>query len=97
MNQWASWCSSCRYEFPFFQSFARKYRGRVVVLGVDSQDNGGDAAELLREYPTPSPHYFHLEIKIARSFGGRRAWPTTAYYDAFRRLDEDTRRFALGG
>lgn len=111
VNQWASWCSACRYEFPLFQSFAREYRGRVAFLGVDSQDNRGDVAEFLREYPTPLPHYFDPEIKIARSFGGRRAWPTTAYHDAFRKLtkthigafaseaklDEDTRRFALGG
>src|SRR5438105_2733372 len=38
VNQWASWCGPCRYEFPFFQRLARRYRGRVAFLGVDSRD-----------------------------------------------------------
>jgi hypothetical protein len=59
-----------RYEFPFFQRLARKYRERVAFLGVDSQDNRGDARDFLREFPTPFPHYFDPETKIARSFRG---------------------------
>src|SRR6059036_3311354 len=41
VNQWASWCGPCRFEFPFFQALARKYAGRVAFLGVNSQDNRG--------------------------------------------------------
>src|SRR5919106_4039195 len=37
VNQWASWCGPCRFEFPFFQRLARRYEGRVAFLGVDSQ------------------------------------------------------------
>jgi cytochrome c biogenesis protein CcmG/thiol:disulfide interchange protein DsbE len=111
VNQWASWCTSCRYEFPFFQRLAAKYRGRVAFLGVDSQDNRGDAEEFLKEYPTPFPHYFDPDVEIAREFGGGRAWPTTAYYNAAgkltethigafaseAKLDEGIREYALGG
>lgn len=25
VNQWASWCGPCRYEFPFFQKLAGRY------------------------------------------------------------------------
>jgi len=111
VNQWASWCTSCRYEFPFFQRLAAKYRGRVAFLGVDSQDNRGDALAFMREFPTPFPHYFDPDVEIARRFGGGRAWPTTAYYDvegelvethlgAFAtqaKLEEGIRRYALRG
>src|SRR5947208_7832468 len=30
VNQWASWCGPCRYEFPFFQRLATKYDRRVA-------------------------------------------------------------------
>lgn len=49
VNQWASWCRPCRYEFPFFQRLAVKYEGRVAFLGVNSQDPRGDAEDFLRE------------------------------------------------
>jgi len=111
VNQWASWCTPCRREFPFFQSLADKYRGEVAFLGVDSQDARPDAEQFLEELPTPFPHYFDPDVEVARSFGGGRAWPTTAFYaangelsfthqGAYAReadLDDDIQRYALGG
>jgi cytochrome c biogenesis protein CcmG, thiol:disulfide interchange protein DsbE len=111
VNQWASWCGPCRYEFPFFQRLAAKYQGRVAFLGVNSQDSRGDAEEFLREYRVPFPHYYDKNASVARVFRGGRAWPTTAFYDdrgelvqthpgayaSEAKLDEDIRRYALGG
>ena len=111
VNQWASWCPSCRFEFPYFQRLAAKYRGRVAFLGVDSQDNRDDAKKFLKEYPTPFPHYFDPDVEIARVFGGGRGWPTTAFYNAAGELtqthigafaeqtdlEESIRRYALDG
>jgi cytochrome c biogenesis protein CcmG, thiol:disulfide interchange protein DsbE len=111
VNQWASWCGPCRYEFPFFQRLAAKYSGRVAFLGVDSQDARGDAEDFLRQYPVPFPHYYDKDASVARLFRGGRAWPTTAFYDAAgklvnthlgayaseAKLDDDIKRYALGG
>jgi cytochrome c biogenesis protein CcmG/thiol:disulfide interchange protein DsbE len=111
VNQWASWCGPCRFEFPFFQRLTRKYEGRVAFLGVNSQDGRGDAEAFLREFPVPFPHYYDKDTSIARLFGGGRAWPTTAFYDergelvqthlgayaSEAKLDADIRRYALGG
>lgn len=111
VNQWASWCGPCRAEFPFFQRLAAKYAGRVAFLGVNSQDSRGDAQDFLREFPVPYPHYYDKDASVARVFGGGRAWPTTAFYNAEGKLtdshlgayssqsdlDEDIRRYALDG
>lgn len=111
VNQWASWCGPCRFEFPFFQRLAAKYAGRVAFLGVNSQDSKGDAEDFLREFPVPFPHYYDKDTSVARVFGGGRAWPTTAFYDkdgkvvkthlgayaSEAKLEEDIRRYALGG
>ena len=86
VNQWASWCPPCRQEFPHFQRVAARYGNRIAFLGVDAQDNRGDAKDFLSKFPTPYPHYFDPDTKIARVFHGGAAWPTTAFYDKRGRL-----------
>ena len=111
VNQWASWCGPCRYEFPFFVRLARRYEGRVAFLGVNSKDNDADARSFLKRYPVPYPHFADPSGDVARVFRGGRAFPTTAFYAAdgklaFTRLggyanedklDEDIKRYALDG
>ena len=109
VNQWASWCGPCRFEFPFFQHLAKRYDGRVAFLGVDSQDARSDARAFLKKLPVPYPHYYDENTSIARTFGGGRAWPTTAFFTAGgklafthigayatqAKLDEDITKYAL--
>jgi len=111
VNQWASWCGPCRFEFPFFASLARRYEGRVGFIGVNTQDSSDDARAFLKRYPVPFPHFSDPDSEVARVFRGGRAFPTTAFYDSagkliFTRpggyateakLDEDIRKYALDG
>ena len=80
VNQWASWCGPCRFEFPFLEHAARRFAGRVAFLGVNSQDSRDSARAFLRKRPVPYPSYFDPDTSIARVFRGGRAWPTTVIY-----------------
>ena len=82
VNKWASWCSPCRFEFPFFQSQSKKRAGEIVFLGVNSNDNQGDAEEFLAEYPVDFPHFKDPQLDVAASFNAVQAFPATAFYDA---------------
>lgn len=111
VNQWASWCPPCRAEFPIFQRVAASYGDRVAFLGVDSNDARDDARKFMQKFPTPYPHYYDPDAKIARVFRGGAAWPTTAFYNdrgglvyshpggyrSERDLVQDVKRYALGG
>ena len=46
VNFWATWCSPCRIEIPWFIEFQQKYGGRgFTVLGVAMDDEGKEAVE----------------------------------------------------
>jgi cytochrome c biogenesis protein CcmG, thiol:disulfide interchange protein DsbE len=82
VNKWASWCGPCRFEFPFFQKQATKRAGKVAFIGVDSNDNVGDAREFLRDFPVPFPSYKDPSLEVAAVFNAVQAFPSTAFYDS---------------
>jgi cytochrome c biogenesis protein CcmG/thiol:disulfide interchange protein DsbE len=81
VNKWASWCGPCRAELPFFGRQAKRLKGKVAFVGVNSSDNDGDARDFLAHYPVPFPSFRDPDLEVAASFNGVQAFPTTAYYD----------------
>jgi thiol-disulfide isomerase/thioredoxin len=81
VNKWASWCPPCRAEFPHFRAEAQKRARKVAFLGVDSNDNDGNARDFLAKLPVSYPSYRDPENKIAADFNGVQAFPTTVFYD----------------
>jgi cytochrome c biogenesis protein CcmG/thiol:disulfide interchange protein DsbE len=49
-NLWASWCEPCREESPALNSFARRNKREVTVVGINTQDNTDDALEFVDEF-----------------------------------------------
>jgi cytochrome c biogenesis protein CcmG/thiol:disulfide interchange protein DsbE len=109
VNKWASWCGPCRAEFPDFQKASVKYGKRIAFLGVDGNDNAGDAKKFLKQYPVPYPSYEDGDNRIAQVFNGVIAFPTTVFYDrsgklaylhngqylSGAKLESDIQRYAL--
>jgi cytochrome c biogenesis protein CcmG/thiol:disulfide interchange protein DsbE len=79
VNQWASWCDPCRFEFPFFQAEAKLHKKDVAFLGIDMQDNKGDARKFLEDIPSLFPSIFDPDASYITSLGGGRASPTTVF------------------
>jgi cytochrome c biogenesis protein CcmG/thiol:disulfide interchange protein DsbE len=81
VNQWASWCGPCRFEFRFFQTEARKYRANVAFLGLDMRDSKDEAAKFLGDIPSAFPSIFDPQAAYASSLGGGRISPSTFFID----------------
>jgi cytochrome c biogenesis protein CcmG, thiol:disulfide interchange protein DsbE len=110
VNKWASWCGPCRAEFPDFQKASVKYGKRVAFVGVDGNDNHGDATAFLEKYPVPYPSYEDPDGRIAQVLNATVAFPTTVFYDrdgkvsyihqgqylTGDKLEQDIKRYALG-
>ncbi len=82
MNKWACWCGPCRLEFPWFRDQAEKRKGEIVFIGVNSNDNRGDAEDFLKEEPVPFKHFEDPKLEIAAAMNAVQAFPSTAYYDS---------------
>ena len=81
-NKWASWCGPCRAEFPWLGSQARKRKGEVAFVGVNSDDNDANAREFLADHPVPFDHFKDPDSAVAASFDGVQGFPVTVYYDS---------------
>lgn len=109
VNQWASWCPSCKAEFGFFADVAKRYRGQVAFVGLDSEDKRSSAQDFLDGHPVPYPSIYDQNAEQAASIGGGQGWPTTVFYNAdgqrtylrpggyvtVESLDNDIRAYAL--
>lgn len=81
VNSWGSWCAPCRGEFPVFQQTAVKEGKQVAFLGLDAQDNDGNARKFLKEYPVTYPSYKDPDVKISNSIRAGGFFPTTIFFN----------------
>jgi cytochrome c biogenesis protein CcmG/thiol:disulfide interchange protein DsbE len=81
VNKWASWCAPCRGEFPLFQRVVLRVGNNVALVGLDAQDNDGDARKFLEQFPVSYPSYRDPDLKIATSIQAGVAFPTTIFFN----------------
>jgi cytochrome c biogenesis protein CcmG/thiol:disulfide interchange protein DsbE len=69
LNFWASWCYPCLKEAPALEEAWRQHQGRVVVLGVDTNDFVGDARKFMRENGLTYPVVHDNHDDVAPKYG----------------------------
>jgi thiol-disulfide isomerase/thioredoxin len=82
VNAWASWCGPCKLEFPIFQRVATRLGTKVAFLGLNVNDNRGEAEEYLAEMPLPYPSLEDGDSRIVQRAAASAGLPTTIFYDA---------------
>jgi thiol-disulfide isomerase/thioredoxin len=109
VNQWASWCGPCRYEFPFYADAVVEHGDKVAFVGIDFTDDRDSAMSFLRESPPGFASVYDPKGAAARSLGGGRVAPSTFFIGADGKraytklggyanaaaLEADIRRYAL--
>jgi len=80
LNFWASWCYPCKQEAPTLAAAAKRWSGRVVVLGVDVNDFAGDARAFAHKYGLDYP-IVHDNHNVTSPSYGLTGLPETFFID----------------
>jgi thiol-disulfide isomerase/thioredoxin len=66
---WASWCVPCRRSFPWMNAMQAKYADQgLVIIAVNMDAVGNEAADFLREYPADFEIVYDPDGELAREY-----------------------------
>jgi len=86
INFFASWCTPCQKETPLLAKFYQSSHGKVVIIGVDANDQSGPAEKFVRtsgvRYPVAVDPF---PAKTTTSYGVF-ALPQTFFLNARHRI-----------
>jgi peroxiredoxin len=81
INFWASWCGPCRQEMPLLSELHDKYKDMgFTVLGVNVEENSGQARKLLKDAPVSFPVLFDNDSTVSKQYDVV-AMPSTVLVD----------------
>ena len=79
VNLFASWCPACLTEMPAFEKASRDYAGRLVVIGVDSQDSTAAGLSLAHQLGITYPLLADTSHADLYALLGGQGMPVTAF------------------
>ena len=81
LNFWATWCTPCCAELPYFDEIYDKYGDEVAVVAIHSNLVTDDVEEYLGGYDYRMPFALDETGDIITSFGGSTMLPQTVVID----------------
>jgi cytochrome c biogenesis protein CcmG, thiol:disulfide interchange protein DsbE len=86
VNFFASWCVPCKHETPLLARFYRASRGRVIIVGIDANDETGPALRFLTAAGVRYPVGIDPFPASATTSYGVQALPQTFFLNARHRI-----------
>jgi thiol-disulfide isomerase/thioredoxin len=81
INFWATWCGPCREEMPHLEALHQRYNALgFTLLGVNVEENSGDAVAWLEETPVSFSILFDPENSVSELYDVV-AMPSTVLVD----------------
>ncbi len=87
LNFWATWCTPCKVEMPWFEEFQKKYAAQgLQVVGIDEDDDAQSAEvkdQIKKTLERTGVNYTILmsDKKVGDAYGGLDMLPATFYID----------------
>jgi thiol-disulfide isomerase/thioredoxin len=81
LNFWASWCTTCKEEQPLLESAWRRYKGKVMFLGLSHLDQDKNARAWLQCYDVTYPNALDRGGKVYNAYHVQGV-PETFFIDA---------------
>ncbi len=80
VNVYGSWCAPCQREMPILVAFSRQAKGRVALLGVDTEDEARLALLFARDVGQTWPAVVDDDKVVLRRYAS--GPPVTLFVDA---------------
>ncbi len=87
LNFWATWCTPCKVEMPWFEEFQKKYAAQgLQVVGINEDDDAQSAEvkdQIKKTLERTGVDYTILmtDKKVSDAYGGLDVLPATFYID----------------
>ena len=87
LNFWATWCTPCKVEMPWFEDFQKKYAAQgLQVVGINEDDDAQSPEikdQIKKTLERTGVDYTILmsDKKVGNAYGGLDVLPATFYID----------------
>ena len=81
VNFWATWCTPCCNELPYFDDAYRLYQDNAVIIAIHSELVTDDVEAYLSRYDYQFPFALDQTGEVIKLFGGSNMLPMTVVID----------------
>ncbi len=90
LDFWGSWCSACVAGFPTLKRYHERYKGKLVVIGVDCKETKDRWQRAVKRLEVPWVHVYNGNTDstdLMKQYAVS-AFPTKILIDPFGRIDK---------